>query len=515
MRPQPTLILELLLVVTLAGSLGCKVTGDDIEYWKGTVKGPGKIVAVILSDAYPLELRTQGALALVEMERSDVDGVAELQRAVQQLDPETRQQIIDGMSEGLEQLMRGGDTAQADPNIGPPAAQIRAKDAAYLLITHAQGPTRERLVAAVVGWYVADFNGRSLAGNYSAEQIIRSLGAQAAGMLVDGMNAQMPQPALVKLAELIAQLGNDETKQRAAARLVEIEQHMEGDEFLDWLKGKVVEAMHDQNPDAQIDQNRVNAIATLNRESFITQGALPAMKHLASEGVVAERLIAIAMNPDTSEAMVARRQTALQALEGNAKEEHLDRLLELALSNEVPVAVRDYAFDRVGDIRSARAIPRMWPLVEAGDDDAQRIRWRAGEMVLAIGGPNVVAEFFTKLPSGADVKYEPEELEGYATRMAQMNPAPTNLVRGQLSSPNWYNRVIALRYFERKGTEDDIRAMQRLSRDTAAVKGERWEGMRLADVGDVADQAIEGLRTRLSGGGSENTQGETNGGGSE
>ena len=60
--------------------------------------------------------------------------------------------------------------------------------------------------------------------------------------------------------------------------------------------------------------------------------------------------------------------------------------------------------------------------------------------------------------------------------------------------------------------------MRRLTSDTAAVAGERWEGMRLATVGAVAEQAIEGLRTRLSGGGeAEGNQGEggTEGGGSE
>ena len=74
-----------LLLLGLFASAGCKVTADDIEYWKGTVKGPGKIVAVLLAERYPMELRTQAALALVEMERTDVNGVGELQRAVQQI----------------------------------------------------------------------------------------------------------------------------------------------------------------------------------------------------------------------------------------------------------------------------------------------------------------------------------------------------------------------------------------------------------------------------------------------
>ncbi len=516
---RPRQLLSVLLLSALAaGGLGCKVTAEDIDTWMGTVKGPGKIVAVILSDNYDLELRTHAALALVKMERSDVEGVTELQHALQQLDPATRAQVIEGMVPGLEELMRGGDAAQADPNSGPPALQIRAKDAAYLLITHAEGQTRDQLVRAVVGWYVVDFNGRSLAGNYSAEQVVVSLGAPAAEMLVDAMSARMPQPALVKVAELISQLGSDETKQRAAARIVEIEREMEGSEFFDWLKSKVLESV--QQMGQTVDDARVNALASLNRENFINEGALPAMKHLASVPVVTERLLQIAetgpSEPALAAAITERRQRALQALEGAAQEAQLDRLLALALDPHSPVEVRDYAFDRVGDIRSDRAIPAMWPLVQDGSDDNQRVRWRAAEMVLAIGGPGVVGQFFTKLPTGEAIKYEPEELEGYATRMSQMTPPPTDLVRGQLRSPDWWDRVIALRYFERKGVERDVAAMQRLTTDTGALTGERWEGLHLATVGDVARQAIDGLHERLSGGGEDQHAAEgTEGGGSE
>lgn len=509
MRFQPTLrtpILAVLALATLVG--GCKVTGEDIEYWKGTVKGPGKIVAVMLSENYPLELRTQAAVALVEMERQDVDGVAELQRAIQRLPDDTRQEIINGMVPGLIALMRGGDAASSD-NTGPPPMQVRAKDAGYLLITHAQGQTREQLVDAVVGWYVADFNGRSLAGNYSAEQVIRSLGSRAATMLVEALNAEMPPQALVKLSEIIAQVGDEQAKQRAGERLVEIEQRMSGDEYLEWLKGKVREQIRDQMPDAEIDENRVTAIAQLNRENFITQGALPAMKHLSRQEAVANRLIAIAAIESDNEVIVARRVKALQALEGGAKREHLQQLLGLALGAQSPDGVRDYAFDRVGDIRSPEAIPPMWPLVQ--DGEKQRLRWRAGEMVLVIGGPNIVAEFFSKLPTGADVKYEPEELEGYATRLSQMTPPPTDLVRQQLASSDWWDRVIALRYFERKGTEADVPAMQRLASDRAQVKGEHWENIEITTVGQVAEAAIQGLRERLSGGGEETQEGQAEG----
>jgi HEAT repeat protein len=427
-----------------------------------------------------------------------VDGVAELQHAIQRLSDDSRQSIIDGMVPGVISLMRGGDAATTEDG-GPPPQQVRAKDAAYLLITHAQAETRTQLVDAVVGWYVADFNGRSLAGNYSAEQVVRSLGQRAATILVDALNAEMPPAALVKLAELISQVGDEGAKQRAGERLVEIEQRMESDEYLDWLKGLVREQVQAQS--AEVDEDRITVVASLNRENFIKQGALPAMKHLSTLPVVATRLLAIASTSSTNELMTERRVRALQALEGGATREHLAPLLDLALDENAPEAVRDYAFDRVGDIRAPEAIERMWPLVQ--DAEKQRLRWRAGEMVLVIGGPAVVQEFFDKLPSGAEVKYEPEELEGYATRMGQMTPPPTDLVRRQLSSSDWWDRVIALRYFERKGTEANIPSMQRHTSDRAGVVGEHWERIEITTVGQVAEAAITGLRERLSGGGGE------------
>jgi len=489
-------------------SAGCKVTGDDIEYWKGTVKGPGKIVAVLLAEWYPMELRTQAALALVEMERTDVNGVGELQRAIQQIqstNAEQAGQIIDGMAAGLTSMMRGGDNAQTD-DLGPPMSQTRAKDAAYLLIANASPQTRAQLMEAVVGWYAVDFAERSLAGDYSVEQVVRSLGAPAAGLLVDAMNSHQPQQALVKIAEMIGQLGDDDTKARAAARLVEIEQEMESEEFITWLKTKIGDSLEAQGRSQSDD--RIELIARLNRENFINDGALPAMKHLSAQSAVRDRLIAIATTPPaeglnaaTTEALNLRRQRALQALEGAVNEEQLQPLLSIALNEANPINVRDYAFDRIGDIRSTAAIPQMWPLVSNGDNEElpKRLRWRAGELVLALGGSEIVDDLFNRLPTANGAEFEPQELEGYATKMSTMTPQPVAVVERQLRSNSWFARVIALRFIERRGTEADIAKMQRLVRDSTATVGEGWSGRELPTVGKVAEAAIAALRERLAG----------------
>lgn len=491
---QLVLAVLLLLPCLLAGA-GCKVTGDDVEAWKGTVKGPGKIVAVILADKYPDELRTQAAIALVEMERQDVDGVQELQRALQRLDPAKRAQIIDGMVPGLERMMRGSNTAQPSAEDGPSAQQVRAKDAAFLLIAQAPPATRARLTQAVIGWYVQDFNGRSLAGNYSAEQVVRALGAPAASLLVDALNSRLPQQALVKLCELIAQLGDAAAKTRAAARLVAMEREMEGDQFVEWIKSTAREQLRQNAPGQAVDEARLMTIATLNRENFINDGALPSMKFLTSEAVVVERLLEIAEARSTDAKITERRKRALMALEGAVGPAHLTRLLNLALAAgaDNPDAVRDYAFDRVGDIHSPQALPSLWPLVQNATE--QRQRWRASEMLLAIGGNAIVAEFFSKLPTGHETAYAPEELAGYAQRMAQMTPLPTDVVRAQLNSPQWWARVIALRYFERKGTLADVPQLERLKTDSAVCTGPGWETG--YTVGKVAESAIGALIERL------------------
>ena len=466
----------------------CKVGSDDIEYWKGTVKGPGKIIAVMLADKYPVELRTQAALALVDMERTDRDGTSDLQQALQNLEEPERAELIKGMVPGLEGLMKQADPSAA--NGAPSARQIRAKDAAFLLVTSAPVDVKPKLTDDVIAWYMEDFNGRSLAGNYSAEQVVRALGPASAKELSKGLKARMPAPALVKMSQLIGQVADPQSSQEAGAKLVAIADEMEGKDFLAWVRQTVKDQAEKQK--LKLDGKKLEALAESNRDNFINDGAVPAMKWLASTPVVKKRLLHIASSSLSGDAGTTRRVRALQALEGKVDSSDLHQVMALALGKDNPTSVRDYAFDRVGDIRSPEALPSLWPLVSSNEDP--RLRWRAGELVLAIGGSVVVPDFFSKLPSGGD--YAPEELEGYATRLSQITPAPTETMRAQLGSPNWYARVIAVRFFERKGNADDIRRIDALSGDKSSVKGPRWG--KTKTVGDVATEAATTAKQRLA-----------------
>jgi hypothetical protein len=499
MRRSIGLVPCALLFLSLAG---CKVTREDIDTWMGTQKGPGKIVAVLLADKYEDDLRTYAGLALVRMEpRENLDGVAELQAAVAQLEPEDeRRRIVDLMVPGMQRLMRGEDAPQAggaEADSVPPR-QIRAKDAAFLLIPYASPAKRQELIDSVVDWFVVDFNQRNLAGNYTADQVVRQLGAPAASRLVNAMNARLPQQALVKLAELIATLGDDETKQRAAERLVAIETEMEGREFLDWLKQRLMEQVREREPNAQVDDARLTNAAEINRENFITLGVLPAMKHLNSQRAVQDRLLAIAQSQGDTGAIVVRRGTALLALEGGTRADQVDAILEIALVPNPPPRenrdfdrLRDAAFDRLSDTRSTTVLSRLWQVFTETENWV--MRWRVGTLILTLGGHEVVPQFFERLD---DESYAREELHDYGERLSQMRTPQVELINTQLQSEQWFDRVIALYFWEKHATANDISHISGLEGDSAATSGEHWPEDQNT-VGEVAHHVANQVRQRL------------------
>lgn len=474
-------------------------TSQDIAHWQGTVDGPENIVAVLLANDYDVSLRAEAGLALIEMERDDEDGIQLLQGAIERIasrDEAPLREIVAGMAPGLLGLMEG-PAGQLSENPDRPE-QVRAQNAAYLLIAHANDETRPPLIDGVVGWYLEEFVARSESGRHSFEQVVRSLGAPAARRLLDAISYQMPPQGLVQVAELIGHVGDDETKQRAATRLVEVEMAMESQEFIDWLKSKIAEALASQGSDDS--DARVTNIALVNQDIFINS-AIDAMKHLASFAAVRDRLMTIAvtaptgdMTADSQALLNTRRQRALMALEGNATEAHLSQLLDLALNP--PLLVQDYAFDRIGEIGSPEAIPRLWPLVENASADQKRLRWRAGEMVLLLGGSDILDQFFTRLPDERRTEYPPQELVGYAVQLSQMTP-PVDLIERELSARQWHRRVIALHSIALSGTAADIARMQRLVSDRARVVGEGWEARGIRTVGNIAEAAIASLRERL------------------
>ncbi len=477
-----------LFVASAFAISACAVTENDIETWKTSEKGPTRLVGVLLADKYPIQMRSKAALALLELDRSDVDGTTELQNGLAKLGATTKKEVMSAVVPGLVKALDEGKVVEGEE---PEPKQVRAKDAAFTFLNESPPELRGELIRALVSWYAKDFNARTLVGNATADQVMRGIGAPAAPILGKALSAELPPPVLVKLSELIGQLGDDKAKTEAGDKLIAIYKEMGQDKFVEWLKAKIAAQLKQQNPKQAPDANRVAKAAEVNRGTFMVDGALSAMKHLAGQERVADFLVDLASSSGTSDADVQRRAAALRALEGHATKKHMNAIMAIALDNNQPVPVRDDAFDRLGDIGSDAMLPKMWPLLENKSDG--KLRWRAGELILSVGGPSVLSRFFSTLPSSLEEGYPPGELEGYATRVSQMKPAPSEAMKAQLHASNWAVKIIALRYFERKGEKEYVGAVKELEGDKTVLKGKGWgKDETVGSVAQITAKALGG-----------------------
>ena len=468
----------------------CAINERDIEIWKGTVKGPGKIVSVLQSERYALPLRSQAALALVELDRPDVDGVVELHHALQTLPEARRSAVLGALVPRLVEVLRAGHQPDEEVSAVDRALQVRAKDAAYMLVNETPAAGRAVLVAAMTGWYAADFDRRALAGNHSVEQVMRRLGPESAMDFVEAMRADMPATALVKAAQLIAEVGHEDARKKAATKLVALFKEMSSATYMQRLESRVKEQVERTGGDTS--EARIKSIAKLNQVAFVIDGALGAMKHVASHEPVRSFLKQLAFADATDDEAQEMRKQALASLANQLTESSVEPLLALATNEAQPSAIRDLAFDRLADLRSPQAVEALWPLVETASDN--RVRWRAAEIALASGGTRGVPTFFDKLPDGPNVSYSEDELEMYVTRLVQLSPSPKSEIIRRLRSPKWFNRVIALRYLAREGSKEQLAAVERLTNDPVKPRGEYWDAE--LTVGKIAKGAVAELKSR-------------------
>ncbi len=56
-----------LIAVACVTSFGCRTSETDIQRWGDTLNGPKKLEAVMRSDKYPFDLRTEAGMTLIRM----------------------------------------------------------------------------------------------------------------------------------------------------------------------------------------------------------------------------------------------------------------------------------------------------------------------------------------------------------------------------------------------------------------------------------------------------------------
>lgn len=454
-------------------SSGCRTSSTDIERWSSTLQGPRKLVAVITHGKYPLELRTEAALALVKMKpRSGKRvGIELMLEALRDVPPADRAQIVERMVPVMEaEMKKPAPKAQAGQAVADPS--VAFKDGAFALLSHDGGSmvsdeaVRQRLRAALTEWAVSDFAVRmdEPAQMFAMEQVMRHLGAQGVRDL-----PKLVVPGAVKqdrMVDLVAELGDDETKQRASAALVTVARDVDSAK---WIEAKTPE-VRDANDRQKIKytpEQLTAQVATYQDETI--SRIFASMRRLGGAPVV-DYLLEYAgrkwagTGPEP-ESMVKRRATALAALDRkidktNAKQ--VAAILAIMGAPETPDLVRDAAVRRVGELPRPLVITALYELFKS---PKWKVRWMAAELALSMSDTSHVDEFFQKLAQGDG--FSLTEPLRYGQLIGEMKGPgkPFEILEKHMGAGPAIVRMAALAYYFSFGKKADLGKLEPYSGD--------------------------------------------------
>ncbi len=384
-------------------------------------------------------------MLLLDLDRHNLHGPDELQRELSSLTGESLSRLAPPLSRALLARM------QTTVGHAPSRSALRAKDAAEGALALLAPKPRQVLGDMLIRWVVTDVAHRADAGRTSLEALCAKLGEGAGEPLLAGLQSHVPLPDLRRVSVLLDRHASPALRERTATRLLDIARQL-------------------QTP----------------------EGLLPTLGRFADRAGVRQLLVATARNKSRN---VADRAQALTLLLHHTTESEVLPLLGLALDPQEPLALRELSVMRAGETGSSEALPGL--LILVGDRNHARLRTLAGEQVLELGGPKILAVFFRALPRGWDVPYAREEIDAYSKHIHRFTPdiALLMLLGEKLHSSLSWPRVIALRYFAAQGSSEDLWRIRRHEGDTTPILGEGWP--RGYTVGQEATVCVNTLNERL------------------
>ncbi len=411
----------------------CRQRSPTSSRWERTERGPYKLVAVVTHDKYSWQLRIDSALSLIKMparsgrrmgipylcdKYTDEDGV-EREGALIQLSEDARKKVVDGMAPEMIKAMGAKPPVKNPDGTMPPDETIPYKDAAYAMLSHepslvSDPKTHDDLVAALNSWVQTDFENRieNNSQQYGIESIMRFLGAGSVRSL-PGLITET-STKVDKIASLVADLGDADTKQKTSDALVTLSKRFDSQAWVD--KERPIVAAADAKEGAKVTPQQLEAQIKQYQDQQLT-GVFGSMKRVGGRSVI-DYCIAYGSDAKNSP---ERRQAALAAVEGRVDKNNsadIDRLFAIAKDDNTPDAVRDLAFARLGELPKELIVPKLYTLF---DSKKWKVRWVAATQVLKTMSTKEVPDFMQRLPSSAATKMGMTEPISYGDIIAKMN----------------------------------------------------------------------------------------------
>jgi hypothetical protein len=454
-----------------AVTVGCAVSESDVHRWETTEGGPEKLYAIVTHDKYSWSLREEAALSLIHMRPRNGKRVGleylvlgydtpqgRVQGALSVLSEEARKRIVDDLAPKLVEMMQQPPPPKpADGAPVPPDASIPYKDAAFGLLSHepplaSDEKTKSDLIASLTQWVQTSFEARvdNSSQQFGVEQIMRFLGAPSVKTLPSTITEASTKND--KACQLIADIGDDETKKRAGEALVVLAKLVDSSAWMDKQRALVQEAnaKTHQTPSPQQVNDQLKQYQEQELEKVFTN-----MRRIGGRPVV-EYCLAYARDKGKSDKM---RTDALAAIENRVDKNvpgDFQSIFDIIRDPSNPDTVRGVAMARLGELPKEMILAKLYTLFE---DKKWQVRLDAAKLVLKTIGTREVPDFMRHLPSDAKtVKMGLSEPIAYGAVIMAMDPKggpkPRDVLNSFLSSPDLGAKLTAAgSYFNVKKAE--------------------------------------------------------------
>ncbi|MFP4599391.1 MAG: hypothetical protein ACLFVJ_14125 [Persicimonas sp.] len=222
-------------LLLLATTFGCERKPEDLEEWRNAKGGMDKMEEWASSPDEPKDVRIRAVQILVEEGHSNA-----LQPIFDDIeDDQIRTDLIAGALPLVIEKWEAQDIPELDDEIkeqggtmqAGASESVLAKDAAYFLLPHARGETKEKLESILAEWMSKDWQLRNQLGRTTLAQVAPRAGKAGMESLVL-WTAEAVQPH--QPVEIVNEHGDDEAKEKVAKALVERakEEHPELDDSM-------------------------------------------------------------------------------------------------------------------------------------------------------------------------------------------------------------------------------------------------------------------------------------------
>ncbi len=491
MRWTALLSLTTAVLGTAAFASGCAVQESDLARWETTLGGPRRLSAIVLFDKYPLELRVKAAISLVNMKprKGQHVGIDRLVKGTlvcdptyvqegepcqkQELDPERRAEIIRQMVPLLIAELEREPPKPTQGGQAPPDPSFKFKDAAYLMLTYegtqviADQELRRQLEEALTEWAMADFERRlnDKTQAFGMEQLLRHIGAASVKKLPSLMVRNSRE--LGQMADLVAKIGDKETKEEAGKQLVSIAAFVLSGE---WKKENEARLQEANRSAGYTIEGKLFEEQLVKYQTESLARVLESMKRVGGQAVIDFALGLAANNEQPKDVptddFVKRRALALATLSGHIdrkNEAHLKALFAIGADPKVPAEVVDQSFARIRELPREAIIGGLYKFFDSPDWQRRRL---AAATILKVSTVKHIDEFIGQLKEKPAKNFNPNEAITYGAYLADLKEGdPLKALEPHMKSGDAKVRITALSYWRAVGDKTHLGAIKAFEDD--------------------------------------------------